>query len=113
MVQVMSRGWTASSIKLPTSAGVMSLGGSYIGATEMSGWGSRPFVHQKTNITAKAHSGSSTMGLLRKNHIGWLPLLGCVSRPLLMETSAVGPPRMDSGLLVSISTVLLRTSAVA
>src|ERR1022692_4848294 len=69
MVQVMSRGWTASSIRVPTSAGVMSFGGSYMGATEMSGWGSRPFVHQKKNITTNAHSGSSTIGLLRRNPI--------------------------------------------
>src|ERR1035438_6573724 len=109
----MSRGWTASSIRAPTSAGVMSLGGSYMGATETSGWGSRPLVHQKKNITMNAHSGSSTMGLLRRNHIAWVPLLGWVSTPLLMYTSAVSPSRMESGLLASTTTVLLRTSAVA
>ena len=57
-----------SSISVPTSAGVISFGGSYMGATEMSALGSRPLVHQKKNITMNAHSGSSTMGLLRRNH---------------------------------------------
>src|SRR5271167_1462407 len=109
----MSRGWTASSISVPTSAGVMPFGGSYMGATEMSGLGSRPLVHQKKNITMHAHRGSSTMMLLRRNHIACVSLLGCASTPLVMYTSAVSPSRMESGSLVCTDIVLAFTCTVA
>src|SRR5271165_934909 len=109
----MSRGWTASSISVPTSAGVMPLGGSYMGATEMSGLGSRPLVHQQKNITTNAHNGSSTIMLLRRNHIASVSLLGWVSTPLGMYTSAVNPSRMESGSLVCTETVLPFTCTVA
>src|SRR5208282_849709 len=51
MVQVMSRGWMVSSSKVPASAGHMPAGGSYCGATETPGSGSRPTEYHKANIT--------------------------------------------------------------
>ena len=63
---------------LPHSAGVMSLGGSYMGATDMPGSGSRPTVYHSPNITAKTISGSSTTGLLCTNHHDARQLAGFV-----------------------------------
>src|SRR5580658_7399619 len=66
-VQVLSRGLTSSSSKVPASAGQRPGGGSYCGATETPGSGSRPTVYQRVNITASVSSGKNRMGLLSTN----------------------------------------------
>src|SRR6185437_5072280 len=91
-VEVMSRGSVLSSISVPTSAGVMLLGGSYMGATDIPDLGSRPFVHQSPNITTKATSGKNTIGLLPRNQTALVNPLGDASTPLGMNTSTVSPP---------------------
>src|SRR5215475_7061167 len=92
----MSRGLTVSSIKVPTSAGPMFSGGSYIGATDKPGSGSRPLSHHMANITAKAQKGRVRMGLLRTNQMALVSEPGSFSKSLGMYTSRVSPPRGGS-----------------
>src|SRR5450631_3366495 len=112
-VQVMSRGWTLSSGSAPVSAGVMPAGGSYMGATETPGSGSRPLYHHSTNITPRVTRGRNTIGLLPKNHIALVNELGGFRMPLGMNTSTVRPPRMGRGCVVSNETSDSFTSEVA
>src|SRR6266436_10098475 len=79
MVLVMSRGWMVSSSKVPASAGQMPLGGSYCGATETPGSGSRPTEYQRANITASVSSGRNTMGLLPRNQPNFVSADGGLS----------------------------------
>src|ERR1700686_2650643 len=77
----------------------MPAGGSYMGATERPGSGSRPLYHQRVNITAKVQSGRKTMGLLPRNHISRVNAPGALRMPLGIKMSMVIPPRIGSGLL--------------
>src|ERR1700676_1797710 len=91
----------------------MPAGGSYMGATESPGSGSRPLYHQRVNITARVQKGRKTMGLLPRNHISRVNAFGSLRMPLGMKMSMVIPPRIGSGLLVSNETSEPRTSAPA
>ena len=84
MVEVMSRGLNGIVNQGADFGGRHVLGRLVHRRDRTSGLGSRPFVHHKKNITINAHSGSSTMELLRKNHSDAVSLLGCSSTPLLM-----------------------------
>src|SRR5262249_55864755 len=100
-MEVISRGSIESSIKVPTSAGPIFAGGWYIGATDMPGSGSRPLNHHRPNITAKAHSGSVRIGLLRANRAALVRGAVSCRRPLGMYTSTDSPPCIGNGWLVS------------
>src|SRR5579871_163021 len=102
-----------SSSNVPASAGEMPGGGSYIGATEMPGSGSRPLYHHKLNITTSVTSGKKTMGLPPRNQKKRVMGPGGVRMPLGMYTSMVNPPRIGKGLLVSNCAVAFSTVAVA
>src|ERR1700676_4696415 len=102
-----------SSSNVPASAGVMPAGGSYMGATEIPGSGSRPLYHHNVNITAKVQKGKNTIGLLPRNHSKRVNPLGSFRIPLGIKTSMVIPPRMGSGLLVSHEISEPLTSALA
>ena len=43
------------------------VGGSYIGATDIPGSGSRPLYHQSVNITANTTAGKKTIGFPARN----------------------------------------------
>ena len=113
MVDVMSRGSVESSIRVPASAGVIPLGGSYIGATEVPGSGSLPTVCQTPYITANVSSGKNTIGLLPRNQNNFVIAPGSFSMPLGMKTSMVMPPRIGSDCVVSNVTSAPFTSEVA
>src|SRR5712692_6053256 len=108
----MSRGWIESSINVPASAGDMPSGGSYMGATESPGSGSRPLYHQNVNITPRVTKGRKMMGLLPRNQSARVNELGSCRMPFGMEISIVTPPRMGSGLVFSNETSELVTSEV-
>src|ERR1700676_4344149 len=91
----------------------MPAGGSYIGATESPGSGSRPLYHHSVNITAKVQKGRNTTGLLPRNQINRVKPPGSLRMPLGIKMSMVIPPRMGSGLLVSNETSEPRTTALA
>ena len=112
-VDVISRGWTWSSSRVPASAGLNPGGGSYIGATETPGSGSRPLYHHRANITPKVSSGKKTIGLLPKNQSARVSELGAFRTPLGMKISTVSPPRMGRGSVVANDTSDPFTSAVA
>src|SRR6202022_4969932 len=101
MVQVMSRDSTLSAISVPTSAGDILGGGSYIGATDSPASGSLPFNHHRVNMTTKAKGGRKTMGLLRRNHATRVTADGWRRMPLGIKTSRVNPSRRERGLEVS------------
>src|SRR5438093_9087466 len=101
MVDVMSRGSIVSSTRVPASAGVIPAGGSYIGATDKPGSGSRPLYHHSTNMTTNAQGGSNTAGLLARNHQARVTGPGSDNVPFGMKMSMVNPPRISSGLVVS------------
>src|SRR5882724_1539112 len=113
MVDVISLGSVESSIRVPTSAGVNPLGGSYIGATDMPGSGSLPTVCQRPNITPNVSSGRNTIGLLPRNQNNFVSAPGSFSTPFGMKISIVSPPRMGSGFVVSNMTSAPLTSDVA
>src|SRR5438445_6433079 len=102
-----------SSISAPVSAGDMPGGGSYMGATERPGSGSRPLYHHSTNITPKAKNGRNTIGLLPRNQSARAKAPGSFTMFLGMKTSMVIPPRMGSGFLVSKERFAPLTSEVA
>src|SRR3984957_7717353 len=102
-----------SSSNAPASAGVMPAGGSYMGATEIPGSGSRSLYHHNVNITAKVQKGKNTIGLPPRNHSKRVRPLGSFKMPLGINTSFVIPPRMGSGLFVSNKTSEPLTSEVA
>src|ERR1022692_2832624 len=91
----------------------MPAGGSYMGATESPGSGSRPLFHHRVNITATVQKGRKTMGLPPRNHINRVKAPGSFRMPLGIKISMVIPPRIGSGLLVSNETSEPLTSALA
>src|SRR5437868_2469390 len=93
-----------SSSSVPVSAGEICGGGSYIGATETPGSGSRPLYHHNVNITADVQNGRNTIGLLSRNHIRRVIEPGPFRMPFGMKTSTVMPPRIGNGLVVSNDT---------
>src|SRR6266851_8465084 len=101
-----------SSISVPASAGEMPGGGSYMGATERPGSGSRPLYHHNTNITPKVMKGKNTIGLLPRNQNARAKAPGSFTMPLGMKISIVIPPRMGKGFLVSKATSAPLTSEV-
>src|ERR1700724_1300669 len=90
-----------SSTSAPASAGEMPGGGSYIGATERPGSGSRPLYHHRTNISPNVTKGRNTTGLLLRNQKNRVMAPGSFRIPLGIKMSMVMPPRMGSGLVVS------------
>src|SRR5579859_2544980 len=86
---------------VPASAGLIPFGGSYMGATEIPGFGSRPFQYHMLYITTKAKMGRKIMGLLFRYHPTLVKKPGSLTMPLGMEISIVNPPRMGNGLAVS------------
>src|SRR5579862_7283318 len=102
-----------SSISVPASAGEIPGGGSYMGATERPGSGSRPLYHHSTNITPNVTKGRNTTGLLLRNQKNRVTAPGSFRMPLGMKMSMVMPPRMGSGLVVSKATSAPFTSEVA
>src|SRR5512140_3408719 len=102
-----------SSISVPASAGEMPGGGSYMGATERPGSGSRPLYHQRMVITAKVNTGRNMMGLLPRNQNNRVSELGSLRMPFGTKMSTVIPPRMGSGLVVSNATSAPLISDVA
>src|ERR1700675_3837017 len=102
-----------SSMSVPASAGEMPGGGSYMGATERPGSGSRPLYHHSTNITPKVTKGRNTTGLLLRNQENRMMAPGSFRMPLGMKMSIVIPPRMGSGLVLSNNTSAPLTSEVA
>src|SRR5689334_15186953 len=94
----MSRDSMEPSSSSPASAGVRPLGGSYMGATETPGSGSRPFHHQMANITRKDQTGRRMPGLPATNQTMLrVNQEGSASTPLGIHTSIVRPLRGGSG----------------
>src|SRR4029077_3754767 len=91
----------------------MPAGGSYMGATERPGSGSRPLYHHRTNITPKVTNGRNTIGLLPRNQKNRVIGPGSFRMPFGMKMSIVIPPRMGSGLVVSKARSAPLTSDVA
>src|SRR5581483_1518680 len=102
-----------SSSSVPASAGEICGGGSYIGATDTPGSGSRPLYRHKVNITANVQNGRNTIGLLSTNQMKRVKELGPFKIPFGMKTSTVRPPRMGSGFVLSNDTVDPSTLVVA
>src|ERR1700722_18307237 len=102
-----------SSSSVPASAGEIPGGGSYMGAIDIPGSGSRPAYHQRVNMTASVTSGRKTAGLLPTNQKNLVIVPGSLRMPLGMYTSMVMPPRLGKGLVVSNSTFEPSTLAVA
>src|SRR5205823_757292 len=100
-------------MRVPDSAGERPGGGSYMGATERPGSGSRPLYHHSTYITPKVTKGRKMMGLLPTNQNARVSAPGSFRIPLGMKMSIVIPPRMGSGLRVSKEASAPLTSAVA
>src|SRR6266446_6529135 len=102
-----------SSISVPASAGETPGGGSYIGATDRPGSGSRPLYHHRPNITPKVTNGRKTTGLLPRNQKNRVMTPGSFRMYLGIKMSIVIPPRMGSGLVVSKATSAPLISEVA
>src|SRR5271168_2621809 len=102
-----------SSSRVPASAGEIPAGGSYIGATDIPGSGSRPAYHHKTNITRNVTGGKNTAGLLPINQTNFVSAVGCLRMPFGIYTSIVRPPRMGNGFVVSNSAAAPSTFAEA
>src|SRR5947208_2677133 len=101
MVDVISRRSVESSISVPTSAGDNPFGGSYIGATETPGSGSRPNLFHMPYITPNVRNGRNTIGLLPRNQNSFVSAPGSFKAPFGMYRSMVRPPRIGSGVVVS------------
>src|SRR5437016_4921379 len=102
-----------SSSRAPASAGDICGGGSYIGATDNPGSGSRPLYRHSVYITANVQNGRKMIGLLPRNHKNRVNAPGSLRRPLGTKTSIVNPPRMGSEFVVSKEISEPRTSDVA
>ena len=65
-----------SSSSVPASAGEIPGGGSYMGATETPGSGSRPLYHHSANMAASVTSGRNTIGFPPTNQKNFVSALG-------------------------------------